>query len=138
MLMLLRRHGVAALIAGIALGVGARFVMRVIAWISGMPGAFSPGGSLEVIVFGALIGVPVALVFFGLRRRVPVAPPWPGPVTGAGLFAVLALMPPPAAQSALTGTPDPPVVTALLFLMLCVCFGAGLEWRWQRTRTVDG
>ncbi len=124
----------ASLVAAIALGVGARIVMRIISWVSGLPGAFSAGGSFEVVLFGALIGFPIALGFFWVRDRVRARLPWPGLLLGASLFLVLALLPPGSARSAMAGTPDPPVVTALLFLGLCLLFGAGLEWRWMSWR----
>jgi hypothetical protein len=130
----IRRRVVASLVAGAAFGLGARVVMRFIARASGTAGAFSWGGSLEVVLFGAMIGAPVALCFFLLRDRVPVPPPWPGLVIGVALFAVLAMRPPGSAQSAILATNDPPLLTAGLFLALCLLFGAGLEWVWSRTR----
>jgi len=135
---LLRHHGLAALIAGLGLGLGARIVMRVIAWSAGLPGSFSSGGSLEVVVFGALIGWPVGLTFYALRHRIRSRLPWPGLLLGGGLFLAFALVPPGSARSALAGTPDPPLLTGLLFLILFLLFGASLEWRWARWRRRRG
>lgn len=131
-------HFLAALLAAVMLGFGARAVMRVIALVSGLAGSFSAGGSSEVIFFGALVGLPIALGFFAVRGRVPLRSPYPGACLGLILFLALALRPPPSAQSALAGTPDPPVVTALLFCGLFLLFGIGLEWRWQRWKSAAG
>jgi hypothetical protein len=118
----------AALIAGLLLGVGARATMRLIAWTSGIRGAASWGGSLEVVLFGTLVGGPVALLFLAVRGRLPlVRPPWAGVVFGSLIFLVLALAPPPAAASALAQTADPPAITALLFWLLLALFGGGLD-----------
>lgn len=129
-------HFLPALFAGIMLGFGARAVMRVIALASGLPGSFSVGGSSEVILLGALVGLPIALGFFALRGRVPLRTPYPGAFLGILLFLALALRPPPSARSALAGTPDLPVATALLFCGLFLLFGIGLEWRWARWQSV--
>lgn len=127
-----RIHLGAALLAAVGLGIGARAVMRVIALASGLPGSFSPGGSLEVVLFGALIGFPVALGFFAVRDRVRLRAPYAGAAVGLTTFLVLMIAPPSAARSALAGTPDPAPVTALLFAVLFLLFGVGLDWRWTR------
>ncbi|MGH7720786.1 MAG: hypothetical protein ACREON_18310, partial [Gemmatimonadaceae bacterium] len=109
-------------------------VMRVIALSAGGAGAFSIGGSAEVVLFGIALGAPVALVFFALRQRIPLPAPWGGIAVGLMLFAMLALIPPPAAQSALAGTPDPPALTASLFGALFAAYGGVLDWWWRRLR----
>ncbi len=128
------RRVVAALALGLALGVGARIVMRLIAHAAGLPGSFSWGGSIEVVLFALLISAPVALLFFAVRGRVRAEARWPGPATGAACFAVLAAWPPPSARSALEAADDPPALAAALFLGLFLLFGAGLEWLWARSR----
>jgi len=48
----------AGLISGtLILGIGGRLMMRTMAIISGLSGGFSWGGSLEVVMLGALIGL---------------------------------------------------------------------------------
>jgi hypothetical protein len=123
---------VAAVLAGAALGMGARLVMRLVALTARLPGSFSAGGSLEVVAVGVLLGAPLALAFFAVRRRVHVGPPWAGALFGLALFAVEALIPLPAARTALAATPDPPLITAALFAGLFVLFGMGLDLRWRR------
>lgn len=111
--------------------------MRVIAHISGSVESFSWGGSGEVVLFASLVGVPVALGYFAFRDRIPSASPLSGLMLGSGMFTLLALAPPESARSALAATPDPPLVTAMLFLSLLLFFGAGLEWSWAARRRKD-
>lgn len=119
-------------LSGLLLGVGARLTMRFVALEAGMPTGFSLGGSFEVIAFGAMVGSPVALLLFALRLQVEFGQPWGGLVTGLVLLGILAAIPPPAAQSALTATPDTPVSTALAFGALFATWGLALEYLDQR------
>jgi hypothetical protein len=128
----LRRELVAAAAAGIAFGLGARAKMRIVAWTAGLDGSFSWGGSIEVVIGGLLIGAPLALVYAVSRPYLPRRAGWWAILVGSTGFLALALLPPPAASSALAATPDRPVVTAVLFWLLMAAFGAGLEWRWRR------
>ena len=114
------------------LGIAARLVMRLVAMESGLAGAFSVGGSLEVAAFGALIGAPVAWLFFVLRPRVKLRIPWAGVLCGLGVFLLFSLIPPPAARSALAATPDTPAATALAFAVLFVAWGWILEYVGRR------
>lgn len=117
-----------AILYGVVLGAGARVVMRFVALESGIAAGFSTGGSLEVVVFGALVGAPAAWLFFTLRPRLALPAPVPGLLSGLTLFAVLALAPPPAARSALADTPDTPLATAVAFAVLFALWGVGLEY----------
>lgn len=129
----------AALIAGIVLGVDGRIVMRLVAVEAGVPGAFSPGGSLEVVAFGAMLGAPLALLFWRVLPRLA----WPFPAAGLSFGGVvigaLTLLPPPAARSALAGTADTPLITGGLFALLFLLWGAVLELTapWVR-RAIQG
>ena len=117
---------------GMLLGIAARLVMRFVAMESGLDGAFSVGGSLEVAAFGALIGAPGAWLFFVLRPRVNLPIPWAGVLCGLGLFLLFSVIPPPAARSALANTPDTPAATALAFAVLFVAWGWILEYLGRR------
>jgi hypothetical protein len=120
--------------AGLALGLAGRVLMRLIALESGLPGRFSPGGSLEVVAFGALIGAPVALVFWVARPRIRIPAPWAGSVLGLLLMGWFSLARPPAARSALAGTPDTPLLTWLGFLSVFVLWGTALDYAGARRR----
>lgn len=121
-----------AIACGALLGVAARIAMRFVARESGLDSAFSVGGSFEVVAFGALIGAPIALLFFVFRRRVDVPAPWLGLLFGLVLFLLFAVIPPPAARSALADTPDTPVFTAITFAALFLGWGWVLEWVGRR------
>lgn len=122
---------------GLLLGVAGRAAMRLVALEAGVPVSSSTGGSLEVMAFGALVGAPVALVFFLVRARVRTRYPWPGLLTGLALFTILALAPPPAARSALGGTPDTPAATALAFAVVFAAWGLALECIGRRLHPLD-
>ena len=118
----------ASCLSGLLLGVAARVTMRFVAREAGVSANFSLGGSLEVVAFGTMIGAPVAMLFFGIRPRLPVRRPWPGLLWGLSLFGILTAAPPPAAQSALAATPDTSAATALAFGVLFVTWGLALEY----------
>ena len=116
-----------ALVSGVLLGVAARFTMRLVALVSGVPVSFSVGGSIEVIVLGALLGTPLALGYLLLRRRTHRTHAWHGLGFGLAAFGMFALFPMPSAESALASTPDSPAVTAVAFALLLGLWGIGLE-----------
>jgi hypothetical protein len=113
--------------SGLLLGVAARLTMRFVALESGVSPEFSLGGSLEVVIVGALIATPVSLLFFAFRTRVVKWRPWVGVVCGLSLFALLAAWPPPAARSALAATPDTPSATTAAFAVVFLAWGLLLE-----------
>ena len=117
----------ASVVSGIVLGIAARLVMRFIALESGIPGSYSLGGSLEVAAFGAMLGTPLAFAFLMLRLRVSMKAPWVGLLFGLIVFTMLSILRPPSAQSALAGTPDTPLSTALAFALLFAVWGIGLD-----------
>lgn len=123
----LQSYWLSSVLSGIGLGIGARVVMRIVAWSSGLAGSFSLGGSRDVVLFGVLIGTPFALLFFAARERFAWPRAWSGRLAGGTLFAFLAFIPPGSARSALAATPEPPLQTALLFAVLFVLFGWTLE-----------
>jgi hypothetical protein len=114
-------------LSGVILGLAVRLAMRFVALESGMSVGFSVGGSLEVIVFGAMLATPVALAFFAVRSRVARWSPSLGVAFGLLLFATLSAFPPPSASSALAATPDTPAATAVAFAAIFVLWGVVLE-----------
>lgn len=89
--------------AGLILGVAARIAMRVVALQAVVAPAFSWAGTVEIVVFGALVGAPVALVFWACRARLHL-PPWSSVAAGLLIYGALAVWPPPSARSALSGS----------------------------------
>jgi hypothetical protein len=121
------RRAAQALVAGLALGAGARLVMRFIGLASPGQEGFSWGGTLEVMALGMLIGAPLAFFFLMMRRHLEWRRPLGGLVMGTVLFGASALQPPSSAREAMAGTDDPTLATALLFAALWIGFGLLLE-----------
>ena len=122
--------------AGLTLGVAARVAMRVVALQAEVAPAFSWGGTVEIVVFGALVGAPLALLFWACRQRFHL-PPWSSVAAGLLVFGALALWPPPSARSALRGTPGDQSLTVVAFAGVFVVYGVALEalWRVKRRQT---
>lgn len=123
---------VESVLAGLLLGVGARVAMRVLAWLSGAAGGYSSGGSVEIVIFGALVGTPVALAVFTLRQWRRWRHGWVGLWTALLLFAALAAMPSPSARSALAASPLSGATILLVFAAVFVVFGLWIDLRWHR------
>jgi hypothetical protein len=122
------RHVVLAALSGLLLGVAARLTMRFVALESGVATGSSLGGTVEVIVYGALIGVPLALLFQIVRPRLGMRRPLAGALFGLAVFMLFAAFPPEPARSAMADTPDTPAATALAFAVLFVAWGVALEF----------
>jgi hypothetical protein len=123
----IRKHLLTSLLLGVGLGLAARMIMRVVAWSAGLAGSFSTGGSFEVVLFGAMIGTPVAFGLLVIRERMTRRTRWLGRAVGGILFALFVLLPPESARSAMAATPDPPLLTVLLFGGLLFLFGWSLD-----------
>ena len=124
-----------AVLAGVLLGLAARLAMRVLAWLSGSAGGFSRGGSVEIVVFGALLGTPVALAVFGIRQWRGWRHPWVGLWTALALFTAAVARPSPSAQSALAASALPGWQIVAIFALVFAAFGVWMDVRWhQATR----
>lgn len=126
--------GVEALGAGLLLGIGARVAMRVLSWLGGTPSGVSAGGSIEIVVFGALLGTPVALTIFLLRKWRRWSHPFVGLWTSVVLFAMMAISPSPSAQRALAASPVSGWMILLVFGGLFALFGLWIDVRWRVRR----
>jgi len=67
----LRDVAVGGGVGALVLGIGGRSAMRGIAILSGAPPSFSFGGSLRVVLLGALAGLVGGLILLGLRALLP-------------------------------------------------------------------
>jgi hypothetical protein len=122
---LLRAGLTGALTGALVLGAGGRMGMRLAALIGGRAPVFSWGGSLEVVVAGALYGAAGGLLWVVAARRLGRAAC--GPALGTATFAGIGLVS-DAAQGAAASLPGPRRVTALaLFLLLCVAWGVATD-----------
>ena len=72
---------VLAACAGLILGLGARLAMRVVAMQADVGPEFSLGGSVDVVLFGVMVGAPIALMFWAGCYRVGLPP-------SSGVFVV--------------------------------------------------
>lgn len=120
-----------AILAGVLLGATARLAMRVLAWLAGSAGGFSRGGSVEIVVFGALLGAPLALAVFVVRQWRAWRHPWIGVWTGLALYLAAVARPSPSAQSALAASPVPGWQIFVLFGLVFLAFGVWIDLRWH-------
>lgn len=120
-----------AILAGVLLGTAARLAMRVLAWLAGTGGGYSRGGSVEIVVFGALLGAPIALAIVLLRQWRGWRHPWIGLWTALALYIGALARPSPSAQGALAASPLPGWQVLLVFGLVFVAFGLWIDVRWH-------
>jgi hypothetical protein len=96
--------------------------MSVIALLAGERPSWSLGGTLEVIGFGALVGMPSGLVWGLVQHTVPGKPLGKGVAYGVLVFLVILLLPIQAKRAAF-GFPQLLPVTVALFAGLFVVYG---------------
>jgi hypothetical protein len=78
----------ATAVAGVAFGVGARVVMRVVALTDAAPGTeFTVGGTVGLIIGATMATFPFVLLFLGIRRFLPQATRARALAYGLGLLA---------------------------------------------------
>lgn len=107
---------------GVVAGLVSRFSMRGVALAAGMQPGFSFGGTLGILVIGAVLGIPFALLFAGARRFIPLPERWKGLAYGAILgllFIVVPFLFFAEGELALIH----PIVGILLFLPVPLIFG---------------
>jgi hypothetical protein len=110
-------------LGGVAAGVGARIAMRIVALIATGSGSFSVEGTLAILVLGAMLGVPLGLLFVGVRRWLPGKPWLKGLIFGV-VGALVFVAPPfflsePAGELAIVS----PLIGFSLFAPLPVAHG---------------
>lgn len=119
----------AGIVAGVAVGAGARGSMRVVALLNGST-SFTIAGSVGIVMLGAMFGAVASIVFAPLRRwgsRVSLVA---GLLYGALLsaLALTALLSSSDGELALTS----PAVRAALFGPLPLLYGVALAWLAER------
>ena len=84
--------GMAGLAAGgLVGGLGARLAMRAVAIIGGLDTEFTVGGTIGIMLVGAIFGLLVGLVYGVVRPFIPVRGLWRGLAFGVVLAALIAL-----------------------------------------------
>lgn len=81
------------LIGGIVLGVGGRLWMFLTGWILTGEKGFSLGGSLEIILFGGIVGLVAGSAYLWLIKGRLKRPLFEGTYFGVGTFVILSFMP---------------------------------------------
>ena len=113
-------------VGAVVLGVGGRAVMSVIAFLGHITPAWSFEGSIEVIVFGALVGGGAGLLY-GLAEPYLPGRRWLNGLTvGLLLFGMMVLIRPPSARSAMAGYDHLLLPVLLLFGATALAFGIAL------------
>jgi hypothetical protein len=109
--------------------------MSATALAAGLRLHWSVGGTVEVLVFGLLVGAAAGIPYGAIRRRFKRPALVAGAVWGALVFLMLVAVPPPAALSAFGGVSHVglPVVLAL-FGAVFLGYGVLLEWLLRRPR----
>lgn len=121
------------LVGTILIGVGGRFVMRVIALMGGLQGGFSWGGSLEVVLLGLIIGA-LSGAIYGLLHSYLFSNRW---ITGTlyGLIVFLAIIVLPIeGKGAAKGFPDLQWAVYLFFGVLHIAYGVVLAFLFDRMK----
>jgi hypothetical protein len=119
----------AGVVAGLVWGVGARLAMRIVAIAEGDATEFSIGGTILILLTGAILGLPLGLIFAIVRRWLPGSGIGKG--LSFGLILALLLLVPFAALGASdlgSGPTAAPVLIGVgLFSGLFVLHGAVME-----------
>jgi len=115
---------------GLVCGIGGRLAMRAVAIIGGIDTEFSVGGTVAIMVIGAIIGLIVGLVYGILRHFIPLRGLGKGLAFGVVLAALISLpfFGAPVGELLLAT----PAVGAALFgvigLVYALALEAGLLW----------
>ena len=127
------------LIAGLVLGIGARFAMRIVALAAHRTTEFSLEGTLMIVLIGCILGLISGPGYVAARRYLPSGHTWSGPLYGVLVLLVLIpLMPPPIQQEINQSIDRLPLIIAL-FGIVFAGYGAVLQSvaAWMRSRTAD-
>lgn len=117
----------AGMVAGaLCLGLGGRLVMRLLATMTSRDPAFSAGGTLEVVAYGAIVGT-VSGAAFGLCRPIMPRRRWVrGFILSALAYAgTIATLPAHIADTARPFAGQMPIVLAL-FGLCFLAFGLAM------------
>lgn len=124
----LRTGALAGLLAGALIGgIGARLAMRVVALAVGSQPSFTFTGTMLILVMGAILGIPLGLLYIALRRVWRWADGWLGLLLGMALLLLLVVplfTSQPGGEFGLLS----PLAGIALFGLLPIGFGLALAW----------
>ncbi len=123
------RTGVlAGVLAGALIGgIGARLAMRIVALVNGSQPSFTVTGTLAILLVGAILGIPLGLLYVAVRRIWRWSDGWLGLLLGLALVLLLVV---PLFASQRDGEFGllSPLAGIALFGVLPVGFGLALAW----------
>ncbi len=110
----------------IVLGVGGRIVMRAIGLIANRAPEFSPGGTIEVIAFAAIVGSVAGAAFAAIKEYLPGAALLRGMLFGLLLFLAVSLIRLPSVERSAAAFEGflPPII--LMFGAIFLLYGMAL------------
>ncbi len=124
----LRNGALAGLLAGAVIGgIGARLAMRVVALVVGSQPSFTLTGTVLIVLMGAILGIPLGLLYIALRRVWRGPDGWLGLLMGVTLLLLLVVplfTSQPGGEFGLLS----PLAGIALFGVLPVGFGLALAW----------
>ncbi len=97
--------------------------MRILSLVVHKEPGFTFGGTLEVIAFGALVGVPSGLVYAFANKYVSIPRFWKGLIYGALIFVVLLIVPFEGKGAAAAFPQELMPVIVAMFAILFIGFG---------------
>jgi hypothetical protein len=123
--------------AGLVLGIGARFAMRVIALAAQRTTEFSLEGTLMIVLIGCILGLISGPGYVAARRYLPGGHTWSGPLYGVLVLLVLIPLMPAPIQQEITQSIDRMPLIITLFGIMFVGYGAVLQSvaAWISSRT---
>ncbi len=124
----LRNGALAGLLAGAVIGgIGARLAMRIVALVVGSQPSFTLTGTVLILLMGAILGIPLGLLYVALRRVWRWPDVWLGLLLGIALLLLL-VVPLFASQPGGEFGLLSPLAGIVLFGVLPVGFGLALAW----------
>jgi hypothetical protein len=116
------------LVAGVAsgvllLGIGGRLAMRLLALIAHRPTHLGLGGTLGILLIGAILGAIASLGYTLFFRHVRLAPAIKGACYGTVLFTVLVPLQPAAIREEIAAFQNHLMVAGLFFWAVCAGYG---------------
>lgn len=135
----LLRHAAIGLLSGVlgglVWGIGARIAMRIVALAAHQATGFSIGGTLGILMLGAIFGAPFGLLFATVRRWLPDAGARTGVLFG-GIVLLLMGLPFYLGPLSDEGQESTRLLAAGMFATLFVGFGmvVALVYAWLGRR----
>lgn len=110
----------------VVLGFGGRLMMRAISLLTDHPTEFSSGGSLEVVVFGAIIGSAAGAVYSLIDHFLPGNTWLKGSLLGLHCFIVVSVAQIPSVERSASAFANFTALIVILFGAVFLLFGLSM------------